>query len=262
AVLFRMSVLPDVSQPFLILTTPGSLSNLWEVQFNKMATFINVEVVYDRGKDELKLIRDFEFYESGSRSMLQVLLSHPDAILEEPIAHIGWEAVIVLNSGEQENGNYVDTAETLMMLEGNFKSHIAYERQADSSKILEHWVPAYVSQLQLQIYCSILLSNSSVLQSQMTSDKAPYDIIMSLSKCCDDPYLVDEFLPNPPVDNHDHTDPIVTRVQACGKLLLLQKMLEAIRNKRLRVIILFQVRCSCIIHFLLMTMCGIIYPIS
>lgn len=79
-VLFTMSVLPDVSQPFLILTTPGSLS-LWEVQFNKLAPFINV-VVYDGGKDELKLIRDLEFYESGSRSMLQVLLSHPDAILE------------------------------------------------------------------------------------------------------------------------------------------------------------------------------------
>ncbi|KAM3297035.1 hypothetical protein ACQJBY_039087 [Aegilops geniculata] len=281
-VLFTMSVLPDVSQPFLILTTPGSLS-LWEVQFNKLAPFINV-VVYDGGKDELKLIRDLEFYESGSHCMLQVLLSHPDAILEdiEPIAHIGWEAVIVdyyqksalqyleqlkqfrtdfrmllvsspikdnlpeyvklqafLNSGEQENGSYVDTAETLMMLKGNFKSHIAYERQADSSKILEHWVPAYVSQLQLQTYCSILLSNSSVLQSQIKSDKALYDIIMSLSKCCDDPYLVDESL-RPPVNNHDHTDPIVTRVQACGKLLLLQKMLEAIRNKRLRVIILFQ----------------------
>uniref|UniRef100_A0A453MT26 Chromo domain-containing protein n=1 Tax=Aegilops tauschii subsp. strangulata TaxID=200361 RepID=A0A453MT26_AEGTS len=281
-VLFTMSVLPDVSQPFLILTTPGSLS-LWEVQFNKLAPFINV-VVYDGGKDELKLIRDLEFYESGSHCMLQVLLSHPDAILEdiEPIAHIGWEAVIVdyyqksalqyleqlkqfptdfrmllvsspikdnlpeyvklqafLNSGEQENGSYVDTAETLMMLKGNFKSHIAYERQADSSKILEHWVPAYVSQLQLQTYCSILLSNSSVLQSQMKSDKALYDIIMSLSKCCDDPYLVDESL-RPPVNNHDQTDPTVTRVQACGKLLLLQKMLEAIRNKRLRVIILFQ----------------------
>lgn len=89
-----------------------------------------------------------------------------------------------LNSGEQENGSCVDTAETLMMLEGNFKSHIAYERQADSLKILEHWVPAYISQLQLQIYCSILLSNSSVLQSHMESDKALYDIIMSLSKVC------------------------------------------------------------------------------
>lgn len=89
-----------------------------------------------------------------------------------------------LNPGEQEDGNCVDTAEALMISEANFKSHIAYERQAGSSKILEHWVPAYISQLQQQIYCSILLSNSSVLQSQMESDNALHDIIMSLSKVC------------------------------------------------------------------------------
>uniref|UniRef100_A0ACD5V9H5 Uncharacterized protein n=1 Tax=Avena sativa TaxID=4498 RepID=A0ACD5V9H5_AVESA len=281
-VLFAMSVLPDVNQPILIVTTPASLS-LWEVQFNTLAPFINV-VVYDGGKDKLKLIQDLEFYESGSCIKLQILLSHADAILEdlEPIALINWEAVIVdyyqkstlryldqlkqlstdfrmllvsspikdnlpeyvkilgfLNPGEQENGNCVDSAEALVMSKVNFKYHIAYERQADSSKILEHWVPAYVSQLQLEIYCSILLSNSSVLQSKMKSDSSLPNIIMSLSKCCDHPYLVDEFLQNSPVDNHNRIETIDTKVQACGKLLLLQKMLKEIRNKRMRVIILF-----------------------
>jgi hypothetical protein len=75
-----MSVLPDVNQPILIVTTPASLS-LWEVQFNTLAPFINV-VVYEGGKDKLKLIQDLEFYESGSSIMLQVLLSHADAVLE------------------------------------------------------------------------------------------------------------------------------------------------------------------------------------
>jgi hypothetical protein len=88
-----------------------------------------------------------------------------------------------LNSGEQENGSFVD-AEALVMSKVNFKSHIAYERPADSSKILEHWVPAHISQLQLEIYCSILLSNSSVLQSKMKSDGSLCDIIISLSKVC------------------------------------------------------------------------------
>ncbi|XP_047078989.1 uncharacterized protein LOC124689514 [Lolium rigidum] len=281
-VLFTMSVLPDVNQPILIVTTPASLS-LWEVQFNTLAPFINV-VVYEGGKDTLKLIQGLEFYESGSSIMLQVLLSHADAILEdiEPISRIGWEAVIVdyyqkstlhyleqlkqlstdfrmllvsspikdnlpeymklldfLNSGEQENGSCVDTADALVMSKVNFKSHIAYERQADSSKISEHWVPAYISQMQLEIYCSILLSNSSILQSKMKSDGSLCGIIMSLSKCCDHPYLVDEFLQNSPVNNHDRTD-TDTRVQACGKLLLLEKMLKETRNKRMRVIILFQ----------------------
>ena len=89
-----------------------------------------------------------------------------------------------LSSGEQENGDCVDTADALVMSEVNFKRHIAYERRADSSKILEHWVPAYISQLQLEIYCSILLSNSSVLQSTVKSDSSLCDIIMSLSKVC------------------------------------------------------------------------------
>jgi hypothetical protein len=75
-----MSVLPDVNQPILIVTTPASLS-LWEVQFNTLAPFINV-VVYEGVKDTLKLIQDLEFYESGSSIMLQVLISHADAILE------------------------------------------------------------------------------------------------------------------------------------------------------------------------------------
>jgi hypothetical protein len=79
-ILFTMSVLPDSSQPILIVTTPASLS-LWEVQFNNLAPFINV-VVYEGGKDKLKLIQDLEFYDSGSSVMLQVLLSHADAILE------------------------------------------------------------------------------------------------------------------------------------------------------------------------------------
>ena len=89
-----------------------------------------------------------------------------------------------LSSGEQENGNCVDTSDALEMSEVNFKRHIAYERQADSSKILEHWVPAYISQPQLEIYCSILLSNSSLLQSKMKSDSFHCDILMSLSKVC------------------------------------------------------------------------------
>jgi hypothetical protein len=89
-----------------------------------------------------------------------------------------------LNSGEQENGSCVDTADALVMSKVNFKSHIAYERRADSSKISEHWVPAYISQLQLEMYCSILLSNSSILQSKMKSDGSLCGIIMSLSKVC------------------------------------------------------------------------------
>lgn len=91
-----------------------------------------------------------------------------------------------LKSGQKDNSGYVDTADALEMSKIRFAHHIAYERKADSSKFLEHWVPAYISQVQLGVYCSILLSNSSVLQSKKKADSAEAlrDILLSLSKVC------------------------------------------------------------------------------
>lgn len=242
-VLFTMSVWPEVCKPFLIVTPPPSLS-LWEDQFNNLAPFINV-VMYGGGKDKLKSIQDLEFYDNRGCTMLQVLLSHPDAILEDiqPIARIGWEAIIVdcyqnsastyleqlkklsadfrlflLSSpikdklseymkllpfltGEQENDNYADTTDAVLMSETKFRGHIAYERQSDPLKYLEYWVHANFARLQLGIYCSVLLANSSTLQSQTETDSigAHCHILMSLSKCCDDPCLVGEL-------NHNRTE--------------------------------------------------------
>jgi hypothetical protein len=76
-ILFVMSILPDVCRPLLIVST--SLS-VWEAKFNRLAASINV-VVYNGEKEVRKSIQDLEFYDNGSM-MLQVLLSHPDAILE------------------------------------------------------------------------------------------------------------------------------------------------------------------------------------
>ncbi|VAH73146.1 unnamed protein product [Triticum turgidum subsp. durum] len=282
-ILFSMVVLADARQPFLIVTTTASLS-LWEVQFNKLAPHINV-VVHDGRADMLKLIQAQEFNENGSHITSQVLLSHPEAILEdiEPIARIGWEAIIVdyyqhlalkyleqlkqlctgfrvllvsspiedipeymdmlafLKSGQKDNSGYVDTADALEMLKRRFAHHIAYERKEDSSKFLEHWVPAYISQVQLGVYCSILLSNSSVLQSRKKANsvEALRDILLSLSKCCNHPYLR-ECLEASPVNNPDMTETVDIGVHASGKLLLLDKMLKEISNRRLRVIVLFQ----------------------
>ena len=78
-ILFTASILPYICRPFLIISTSTSLS-LWEAKFNRLAASINV-VVYNGEKDVRKSIQDLEFYEDGS-VMLQVLLSHPDAILE------------------------------------------------------------------------------------------------------------------------------------------------------------------------------------
>lgn len=79
-----MSILPDVCQPLLIVSTSASLS-LWEAKFNRLAPSINV-VVYNGEKDVRKQIQDLEFYENGLVTF-QVLLSHPDAILEVLVSH-------------------------------------------------------------------------------------------------------------------------------------------------------------------------------
>ena len=90
-----------------------------------------------------------------------------------------------LNSEQKDNGAYVD-ADALAVLRARFTRHIAYERKAGSSKFLEYWVPVYLSQVQLELYSSMLRANSSILQSQTATDSvgALRDIVMCLWKVC------------------------------------------------------------------------------
>ncbi|KAF8775853.1 hypothetical protein HU200_004246 [Digitaria exilis] len=289
-ILFVMSILPHICRPLLIVSTSASIS-LWETKFSRLAASINV-VVYNGEKDVRKSIRDLEFCEDGS-VMFQVLLSHPDAILEdvEDIGGISWEAVIVddcqssrvskclqqlkglptnfrmvlLSSSLKENipeyinllsflnpeengtlsvsnGVYFDTAGTLAVLKAKLARFVAFERKADSSKLLEYWVPALLSPVQLEMYCYTLLSNSPALRSHSKTDSvgALRNILISLRKCCDHPYLVDEMLQSSLTRGHPVTDILDIGVRSCGKLLLLDKMLQKIRTEGLRVLILSQ----------------------
>jgi hypothetical protein len=63
------------------------------------------------------------------------------------------------------------------MLRARFTRHIAYEQKVGSSKFLDYWVPPYLAQVWLELYSSILLVDSSTMQSQMTND-----VVMSLWK--------------------------------------------------------------------------------
>ncbi|AQL02865.1 Helicase protein MOM1 [Zea mays] len=289
-ILFVASILPHICQPLLIVSTTTTLS-LWETKFNRLAASINV-VVYNGEKDVRKSIQDLEFYQDGS-VMLQVLLSHPDAILEdiEVIERINWEAVIVddcqnsrvskwleqlrrlptnfrmvlLSSSLKEsiaehisllsflnpeengtlsvsNGVSFDTAGTLVVLKEKLARYVAFERKTDSSKLLEYWVPARLSPVQLEMYCYILLSNSPALRSHSKTDSvgALRNILISLRKCCDHPYLVDQSLQSTLTKDHPVTDILDIGVRSCGKLLLLDRMLQQIRIQGLRVLILSQ----------------------
>uniref|UniRef100_A0A0E0PSC4 Uncharacterized protein n=1 Tax=Oryza rufipogon TaxID=4529 RepID=A0A0E0PSC4_ORYRU len=255
-ILFSMSILPDVCQPLLIVSTSASLS-LWEAKFNRLAPSINV-VVYNGEKDVRKQIQDLEFYENGLVTF-QVLLSHPDAILEDiqTMESIVWEAVMVddcqslrvskcleqlkhlstnfrmvllsfplkesipeyinllsfLNPegsviSSSSNGDFTDTGDILATLKEKFARHVAFERKADSSKFLEYWVPARLSRVQLEMYCYTLLSNSPALRSHSRTDSvgALRDILVSLRKCCDHPYLVDQSLQSSLTKGHSLTD--------------------------------------------------------
>ncbi|RLN07805.1 uncharacterized protein C2845_PM11G12100 [Panicum miliaceum] len=164
-----------------------------------------------------------------------VLLSSPlkDNLLEYK------NLLAFLNSEQEDNGAYVD-ADALAMLRARFTRHIAYERKTASSKFLEYWVPAYLSQVQLELYSSVLLANSSILQSQTATDSvgALRDIVMCLWKCCNHPCLVG--LQHSLANTCDVTESTDGRMHESGKLLLLEKMIKEIRDKRLRVIVLFQ----------------------
>jgi hypothetical protein len=89
-----------------------------------------------------------------------------------------------LNSEDKGYSDYVNADDALVMSKARFTHHIAYERKTDSSKFLEYWVPSCISQPQLEMYCSILLSKSSVLRSEMETDSvgALHDIYLSLKK--------------------------------------------------------------------------------
>ena len=63
-----------------------------------------------------------------------------------------------------------------------------------------------------------------------------------MQQCCDHPYLVDQMLQSSLTNSRPVTDILDIGVRSCGKLLLLDKMLQKIRTEGLRVLILSQVR--------------------
>ncbi|KAH9614916.1 hypothetical protein KSS87_023646 [Heliosperma pusillum] len=112
-----------------------------------------------------------------------------------------------------------------------------------SPRFQEYWVPVEISNVQLEQYCSTMLSNSNVLRLCSKSDPigSLHDILISTQKCCDHPYIVNpslrkSLLPeNPPQDAA-----LDMGVKASGKLQLLDKLLSEFRNQGLKVLILFQ----------------------
>ncbi|KAK9168763.1 hypothetical protein Syun_000903 [Stephania yunnanensis] len=146
---------------------------------------------------------------------------------------------------ERSSGNLkMNSGDDINWLKERFTQLTASERKSDSFKFVEYWVPVQLSNVQLELYCSTLLSSSTLLRSCSRNDPvgALRDILISLRKCCDHPYLADQSvlsilmkgLPDP------ETKLLDVGIRASGKLKVLDKVLSEVRKRGLRVLIIFQ----------------------
>ncbi|KAK9280486.1 hypothetical protein L1049_014178 [Liquidambar formosana] len=94
-ILFILSLQSNVCYPFLIISASSAISS-WEAEFSRLAASVNV-IVYNGNRDMRRSIRTLEFYSEGGCIMFQVLLSPPEAIVEdfEVLKCLRWEAIIV-----------------------------------------------------------------------------------------------------------------------------------------------------------------------
>ncbi|XP_042468682.1 uncharacterized protein LOC122051558 isoform X1 [Zingiber officinale] len=151
-----------------------------------------------------------------------------------------------LDSGIDKNSAFAtssvsnDAIDTLTLKE-RLSHYVAYERKPDSSNFLEYWIPVHLSNVQLEQYCATLISSTMSLRS-CSKDLvgALGDILISTRKCCDHPYLVDDNLQGSLTRDLQVTEYLDIGVNASGKLQVLDKILQMVKDQGLRVIILFQ----------------------
>ncbi|KAM0941864.1 putative DNA helicase chromatin regulator PHD family [Dioscorea sansibarensis] len=190
-----------------------------------------------------RVSKHFELLKNLSSDFRLLLLKGP---LKDNLAeHLS--LLSFLDSGGKENTSIFnldsgDSAGTFAILKERFAHYLAYERKSDSSKFAEFWVPVQLSHVQLEQYCATLVSSSIVLRSCCKVDHvgALRDILISTRKCCDHPYLVDQLLQSSLTNGLALSEYLDVGIKASGKLRLLDKLLQEIKNRGLRVVILFQ----------------------
>ncbi|KAL2557461.1 uncharacterized protein Fot_02200 [Forsythia ovata] len=144
---------------------------------------------------------------------------------------------------EKFRGFKSNTNDNLGKLKERLSHFIAYGSIPELSKFVEYWVPVPMSNCQLEQYCATLLSNSIPLCSCSKSDPVGVlrDILFTVRKCCDHPYLVDSSTQEGLIaEGRLATELLDTGIKACGKLQLLDMILSEIKNQGQQVVILFQ----------------------
>ncbi|KAJ6937652.1 hypothetical protein NC652_012073 [Populus alba x Populus x berolinensis] len=136
----------------------------------------------------------------------------------------------------------IDSSHKTGIFKERLSQYIANGCKPDSSRLKEYWVPVQLSIMQLEQYCAILLSNSLLLCSSSKNDLAGslHDILISARKCCDHPYIMDPSLQISLTKDSKEADILDIGIKASGKLQLLDAMLFNIKERGLRVLVLFQ----------------------
>ncbi|XP_021856771.2 uncharacterized protein [Spinacia oleracea] len=108
-------------------------------------------------------------------------------------------------------------------------------------RYVEYWVPVGLSYVQLEKCCETLQKNSMLLCSnQKRVHDGLIDILSTIRKCCDHPYLVDSSLRGFVNEVHPIGNCFRNDIEVSGKILLLHKLLQEVKEKQLRVLIVFQ----------------------
>ncbi|KAI3852524.1 hypothetical protein MKX03_027943 [Papaver bracteatum] len=128
-------------------------------------------------------------------------------------------------------------------LKGKLVGVVASEHESESKfKFVESWVPVKLSDVQLEQYCHILLSNSALLRSSSKIDTVEtlQDVFISTRKCCDHPYFVEPSVQKILTKDLAEAAYLNVGIKASGKLQVLDKILLETKNQGLRVVIIFQ----------------------
>ncbi|KAL7615548.1 hypothetical protein Lser_V15G02487 [Lactuca serriola] len=115
------------------------------------------------------------------------------------------------------------------------------DTEHNNAKFVEFWVPVQISNLQLEQYCSTLLSDGMALRSGSKTDsvEALHNILKSNRKCCNHPYTADKDLQKS-ITKDQPTMIYDIGLKASGKLHFLDLILPEVKKRQLRVVILFQ----------------------
>ncbi|KAM7254735.1 hypothetical protein ACFE04_019976 [Oxalis oulophora] len=141
-----------------------------------------------------------------------------------------------INTMDVDSVSDIDKAKKLL------ERYIAYECKSGFTRFIEHWVPVPLSDLQLEQYCSTLFSQALFLCSKMKNDLADVlrEMILSVQKCCDHPFLVDPSLRAVVAKGVEKENYLDAEINASRKLQFLDKFLSEMKTQGFRVLILFQ----------------------